>query len=76
MARGNVKGNVYISPKLLWEYTGYIWRGEKACRDWIGGIGLIAFACADKLAMTSVSAVVGLLMFCWGFKPRFREYED
>lgn len=20
--------NVYISPKLLWEYTGYIWKGE------------------------------------------------
>ena len=31
VARGNVKGNVYISPKLLWEYTGYIWRGEKEC---------------------------------------------
>lgn len=21
--------NFYISPKLLWEETGYIWRGEK-----------------------------------------------
>ena len=20
--------NVYISPKLLWEYTGFVWRGE------------------------------------------------
>nr|DAP78554.1 MAG TPA: hypothetical protein [Caudoviricetes sp.] len=21
--------NVYISPKLLWEFTGYAWKGEK-----------------------------------------------
>ena len=21
--------NFYISPKKLWEYTGYIWKGEK-----------------------------------------------
>ena len=31
VAREKVKGNVYISPKLLWEYTGYVWKGEKAC---------------------------------------------
>ena len=22
--------NFYISPKLLWQETGYIWRGERA----------------------------------------------
>lgn len=22
--------NVYISPKLLWEYTGYVWKGKTA----------------------------------------------
>ena len=27
--RGNNRINVYISPKLLWEYTGYIWTGEE-----------------------------------------------
>lgn len=21
--------NFYISPKLLWEHTGYVWRGER-----------------------------------------------
>lgn len=21
--------NYYISPKLLWEHTGYVWKGEK-----------------------------------------------
>ena len=21
--------NFYISPKLLWEYTGYVWKGER-----------------------------------------------
>lgn len=23
------KRSAYISPKLLWEYTGYVWKGEK-----------------------------------------------
>lgn len=32
---GNVTGtdkraNVYISPKLLWEYTGFLYKGERA----------------------------------------------
>lgn len=22
--------NVYISPKLLWEFTGYVWKGENS----------------------------------------------
>lgn len=26
---GKNRCNVYISPKLLWEYTGYVWKGEK-----------------------------------------------
>ena len=26
---GSTKLSVYISPKLLYEYTGYIYRGEK-----------------------------------------------
>lgn len=25
---GSKRANFYISPKLLWEYTGYIWKGE------------------------------------------------
>ena len=25
----NVRTNFYISPKLLYEHTGYIWKGEK-----------------------------------------------
>lgn len=24
------KRNFYISPKLLWEYTGYVWKGREA----------------------------------------------
>ena len=23
------RGNFYISPKLLWEFTGYVWKGEE-----------------------------------------------
>ena len=26
---GNKRCNLYISPKLLWEYTGYVWKGEQ-----------------------------------------------
>ena len=26
---GKNRCNVYISPKLLWEYTGYVWKGEQ-----------------------------------------------
>lgn len=44
-------------------------------RDWIGWIGLIVFAVCGTAGLL-ISAVVGLLMFCWGFKPRFGEYED
>lgn len=44
-------------------------------RDLIGWIGLIAFAVCGTAGLL-ISAVVGLLMFCWGFKLRFREYED
>ena len=28
-SRGSGRTNFYISPKLLYEQTGYIWRGEK-----------------------------------------------
>lgn len=24
------RANFYISPKLLWEYTGYVWKGEQS----------------------------------------------
>lgn len=29
-AEGKTKKNVYISPKLLYEYTGYIYRGKES----------------------------------------------
>lgn len=28
--KGKMRCNVYISPKLLWEYTGFVWRGEES----------------------------------------------
>ncbi len=29
-AEGKTKKNVYISPKLLYEYTGYVYRGKES----------------------------------------------
>lgn len=29
VTREKTRANVYISPKLLYEYTGFVWRGEK-----------------------------------------------
>lgn len=29
----NGRTNFYISPKLLYEHTGYIWKGEKTWQD-------------------------------------------
>ena len=29
--RNGTRCNPYISPKLFWEYTGYVWKGEETC---------------------------------------------